>query len=240
MAGGIEMHAALAHGAFLSIPIPLPAGGSVTCFGGDQAWYGTRVGRLSGCGAVAAADVFAYLARRDRALSALFQGDANALTKESFLAHMSDVIAFVRPTSLHRMDIPYGGLTSIPRFVRYCEAFAQSRGVPLKAVAHDNRGIGYDGVVEVVAAQLRQDNPIAMLNMRNRSLQRVPHRDALGNPIESDLQYHWVVLTAIEKRDGRWVATASSEGCRVEFDFENAWGCDAKTLFGWRGIVYFT
>lgn len=207
-------------------------------YGGDQAWFGTKVGRLSGCGAVAAADMFAYLALRDPKMAALYGGTGKPSVRE-FLRHMDAVIEYVRPSSIPYTDIPYGGLTSIPRFARNCREFAQNRSLGITVQYHTNRETGKDEAVRLTAAQLRADNPVAMLNMQNKSLMHVKHKDALGNPAESDLRFHWVVLTALEMHEGRVVATASSEGCKVEFDFEDAWTCGSRSVFGWRGIVYF-
>ena len=235
-----NMYAELGDAArFLPVADQQADGGVGVYYGGDQAWYGTRVGRLSGCGAVAAADVFAWLARRGGQLERLYHGDPLHPTKTEFLHHMEDVIRFVRPTSIHSLDIPYGGLTSIRRFVRFSEAFAASRGVKLVGHVVENSKMGLNEAIQAALGWLRADYPVAMLNMRNRTLATVPHSDAAGKPIQSDLQFHWVVLTALRHSEGRWIATASSEGCRVEFDFESAWTCDSRTVFGWRGLVCF-
>ncbi len=224
---------------FLPVAEESVVGGAIAYYGGDQAWYGTRVGRLSGCGAVAAADIFAWLARRGGRLKNLYHGDPLHPVKAEFLRHMEDVIRFVRPTSIHSLDIPYGGLTSIKRFVRYSEAFAASRGADLSGEVVEHRNTTVDSAVQAALNWLRADSPVAMLNMRNQCLASVPHADALGTPTQSDLQFHWVVLTALQRRSGRWIATASSEGCRVEFDFESAWTCGSRGLFSWRGLVCF-
>ncbi len=224
---------------FLPVTDQQTDGSAAVYYGGDQAWFATRVGRLSGCGAVAAADVFAWLARRGGQLEKLYHGDPLHPAKAEFLRHMEDVIRFVRPTSIHSLDIPYGGLTSIKRFVRFSEAFAASRGVKLAGHVVENNKMELNEAAQVVLGWLRADYPVAMLNMRNRALAAVPHADAAGNPTQSDLQFHWVVLTALRRSEGRWIATASSEGCRVEFDFESAWTCDSRAVFGWRGLVCF-
>jgi hypothetical protein len=213
--------------------------GHTVFYGADQAWFQTRVGRYSGCGATAAADIFAYLALRSPQLKNLYADSAEELTLERFLRHMDAVIQYVPPGHIPKIDVPYAGLTSLPRFTRYCDAYLASRSVPLKGHYHSNRQISAEQAAGLIEEQLSQDNPVALLIMQNRKLKSVSYTDVHGKPGVTDLRFHWVVITAIESTDkGRFI-TASSEGAKVTFDFADAWNCDAGSVFGWRGIVYF-
>lgn len=224
---------------FLPIITTDAGGAKLVHYGGDQAWYKTRVGKYSGCGAVAAADIFAYLARQNSGLKSLYTDDSPEISAERFLEHMDDVIKYVKPGKIPFIDMPYSGLTSLPRFVRYCEAFAHSRGVGLKGNYHTNKELDVHRAVAKIEEQLADDNPIALLNMQNVKLKDVKHTDVYGNPIVSDLRFHWIVITQMERTDDAAVITGSSEGFRVVVDFNDVWNTDSESAFGWRGIVYF-
>lgn len=98
-------------------------GDGIFC-GGDQAWFDTTVGRHSGCGTVAAADITAYLAQQHPGLRRLYNGGGDSpadgstyvpagsstacaadsleagspvLSKEEFLRHMCELYTYVRP-----------------------------------------------------------------------------------------------------------------------------------------------
>jgi hypothetical protein len=212
----------------------------VTFYGGDQAWFRTRVGKYSGCGATAAADIFAYLAFRDPQWKDLYHDGSQGLTVDGFRQHMEAVIKYVPPGKIPLVDMPYSGLTSLPRFTRYCDAYLASRNVPLKGHYYSNRETDLQQVTALVEEQLANDNPIALLIMQNRKVKSVAYTDVYGNPAVTDLRFHWVVITSIESKPDSTSITVSSEGARVVVDLDDLWNCDNGSFFSWRGIVYFS
>jgi hypothetical protein len=220
------------------VPIVLRGeNGAVTFYGGDQAWYKTRVGRISGCGAVAAANIFAYLAMRNAEYKGLFTNDSTEISVETFLRHMDDVIKFVAPLSIPGTDIPAGGLTSLPKFARNCEEFAARRGVAAKGRCCRGTDTSFIQASAIIAEQLARDNPVALLIMQNRHMRRVEYVDAYGKAAESDMEYHWVAVTAMRVEEGRAWVDVSSEGAKAALDFTKVWN-EGETLFGTHGLVY--
>jgi hypothetical protein len=213
-------------------------GRAVTFYGGDQAWFKTRVGRYSGCGSVAAADMFAYIAMRNPSYTRLFENDSQDISVDTFLKHMDAVIKYVSPLSVPGLDIPYGGLTSLPKFARNCEDFAASRGVALKARYISGEDATAEQAAAVIAEQLSRDNPLALLIMQNRKMRKIKYTDALGNPAESDMRFHWVAVTSMAKTPGGTTIEVSSEGGRATLDFGDVWD-KSESVFGIHGIVYF-
>jgi hypothetical protein len=207
-------------------------------YGGDQAWFRTKVGRVSGCGAVAAANMFAYLAMQNPDLHTLFRNDSQEITVDAFRAHMGSVIRFVAPLSIPGIDIPIGGLTKLSKFARGCEAFAAGRGAALRGVCFGLADGGREEACALVAEQLRNDNPVALLVMQNRKLRRVAHADAYGRPAVSDMRFHWVVITSMRISEGKTLIGVSSEGCKAVLDFADVWGGGGGFVFGEHGLVY--
>jgi hypothetical protein len=223
------------------VPVQLQEDGKiVTFYGGDQQWYKTRVGRYSGCGAVAAADIFAYLALRNPGLESLFNRAYPEITVESFLAHMDAVIHYVSPLHIPGIDVPYGGLTSLPRFTKNCEDFAASRGVAMVGRHLSGQDIDMDKAAGIIGGQLSVDNPVALLIMQNKKLKHIEYTDPRGKPAVSDMRFHWVVITAMRRQAGKTLITVSSEGACAEMDFDDVWNGAGDVLFGTHGIVYFT
>lgn len=225
---------------FLPVTLEDANGTTVKYYGGDQSWFSTRVGRYSGCGAVAAADIFAYLALQNPALSALYDSDSPGMTKERFLTYMEVVLKYVAPLKIPFTDIPYGGLTSLERFTRYCDRFIKSRGVKLKGRYIDGKTLKLEQAVDEIAAQLEKDNPVALLVMQNSKLKCVSYTDAHGEPVTADVRFHWMVITALEKTGDKIEITVSSEGGKLKLDFTDVWTCDCDSKVGWRGLVYFS
>ena len=212
-------------------------GCAVTFYGGDQAWFKTRVGRYSGCGAVAAADIFAYLALQNPAMKSLFENDSPEISVDAFLAHMDAVIKFVAPLSIPGTDIPYGGLTSLPKFARNCEEYASSRGIIAKCSFFSGADTGFERTVEIVSEQLSRDNPVALLIMQNRKMKKIQYTDAYGRPAESDMRFHWVAITALRKTPDKATIEVSSEGGRATLDFGDVW-IGRESVLGVHGIAY--
>lgn len=225
--------------AFLPVASSEKDGSRVVYYGGDQAWFKTRVGRFSGCGAVAAADIFAYLALRDPAMRSLFSADSGEITVDSFRNHMEETIRFVAPSKIPFVDVPYGGLTSLSKFTRRAEEFTASRGIKLKGQFFSAYDLDFNAAAERIGEQLALDNPVALLTMLNNKLKSVPYTDPHGKPAVTDLRYHWMVITAIKRVGDRAEIVVSSEGARVAVDFNDAWTSDAGSPMAWRGIVYF-
>jgi hypothetical protein len=215
-------------------------GNGITYYGGDQAWFGTRVGRISGCGAVAAANLFAYLARNHPDAARLFPVDQEEITVDAFRMFMEEVIRFVAPIKVPFMDMPLLGLPLVSRFAHRCVRFAADRNVHLRAHCHHLEMMDKDSAAALIREQLALDNPPALLNMLNPNLTKIAYTDAHGQPVTTDFQYHWVIITSIGTVDGRTAIDVSSEGAKARLFIDDVCNDGKNTIFGRRGIVHFS
>ena len=105
--------------------------GSTRFSGGSQLWLDSKIGRDTGCGAVAAANALAALAsKREEIATALgLSKEADgSFTKESYLAFMEEVFAAVGTWHLFGHAAGIG----ITRLIVNTLRFAKKRGVYLK------------------------------------------------------------------------------------------------------------
>ena len=54
-------------------------------FGGNQFWYSTHVGKVSGCGPVAAANILAYLAQTYPEMTQLYKYNLSSINQDDYL-----------------------------------------------------------------------------------------------------------------------------------------------------------
>ncbi|MDO4565706.1 MAG: hypothetical protein Q4B42_00075 [Oscillospiraceae bacterium] len=195
--------------------------GAALSFGGNQRWLAEgRPEALAkcSCGAVAAADLFLYLARSrpqwESPLCAAF-ARAEELSKEEYLRYLSEVLArYARP-------LPYFGKTGFGLAQGINRYFAENR-LGLKAKWRQTALDG--GALMRIAAQLADDLPVILsipsfplkiksLNMYRRSREGRGLTDALRYKNRSG---HFVTACALEDR----VLTVSSWGKRFYLDCE--------------------
>lgn len=208
--------------------LPIVQGGTVF-YGGDQEWFRFTVGRYSGCGAVAAANITAYLAIRQPALRRLY--GRPDLQIGHFREHMEDVYRWVRPWKVPFVpqDFPpwktFGwglGVWPLGRFARGTERFARSRGVSLGRRQISSRH-SMEELTAFIRDSLKRDCPVAMLIGRNPRYEReIVERPGGTCWAQTHFSMHWVVITALAKRDGNVMVKVSTWGGYSWLDLE-AW-----------------
>lgn len=224
-------------------------GDEIFC-GGDQAWFDTTVGRHSGCGTVAAADITAYLAQRHPELRRLYNGGGDGpadapgdgstddlvaggpvLQKEDFLRHMRELYTWVRPWKVpfvpenrppHR-DFGWGlGIWPPCRFAHGTERFARSRGIRLRNRRISSRR-SMEELTAFIADSLERDCPVAMLIGRKPRYERETVERPDGFKwMQTHFSMHWVVITMLTNQSGKVIVKASTWGGYAWLDLE-AW-----------------
>ncbi len=224
---------------FVSIRVDDTEKGASIFYGGDQIWYPSYTGKVSACGAVAAANIFAYLAQNKPEYEGLFLYKELIIPKERFISHMVEVMRYVSPIKMPLLDLPLLGLPFLTRFTHGGIRYAASKGIRLKGHYYTHRDFTFSQAVDCIREQLSWDNPVALLNIKNNSLKRIKYIDGYGRPVQADFQFHWVTITGISETNGRIIIDVSSEGGKAVLDFYEVWENEKDSFFGKRGIVYF-
>lgn len=220
------------------IPVVLNGNPDVTFYGGDQNRFLKYSERASACGTVAAANIFAYIYRNSAELKDLLPRSESVIKADKYLAFMTEVIKYVSPVRITVLHIPVWGITSSQRFAEMCGQFIRAKNLHLTDRIISNKTSGIDEAAEIIADQLTKDNPVALLNLRNPGLKNITYTDSYGKAIKTDFQFHWVVITAIERHDADISVTVSSEGSKAILDFRKIW--DSKNYFlNTADLVYF-
>lgn len=202
-------------------------------YGGDQAWFDSTVGKCSGCGTVAAADITAYLAGQREELRRLcpVSKRGSVMKKEDFLTHMCEVYAWVKPWKVpfvsekHSPFKNFGwglGVWPPSRFACGVKRFARSRGVRLKARRISSRRTMKE-LTDFVSGSLERDCPVAMLigTKPKYELEPVERPDGF-KWTQTHFSLHWVVITMLTKREGKVIVKVSTWGGYSWLDLE-AW-----------------
>ncbi len=155
-------------------------------FGGNQAWFSTKVGRDSGCGVTSASDITAYLAKYDERYSKLYEYDKDNLNKDDFLKHMEDVYKYMPPTKVPFKDKILMGVPLAESYKRGVRRFAKSRGVNLKVKIFDKPKTTYN-IIQFIKEALSKDRPVAMIQWEN---ERLP-----------EYKFHWMSIIKLKKND---------------------------------------
>lgn len=207
--------------------------GNEVYYGGDQDWFDTTVAKYSGCGTVAAADITAYLAGRQRGLQGLchVSGDISAIRKEDFLTHMCELYAWVKPWKVpfvsekHPPWRGFGwGLGVWPpcRFACGVKRFARSRGIRLESVKISSSRSMTD-LTGFIRDSLERDCPVAMLiGRRPRYERQLVERPDGFKWMQTHFSMHWVVITMLTKQAGKVIVKVSTWGGYSWLDLE-AW-----------------
>jgi hypothetical protein len=219
--------------------LPITKSNGTTFYGGNQSWFSTNVGRSSGCGTVAAANITAYLARKHSILRALYSYDIDNITIDDFTNHMYDVFPYVSPLKIPFFDKPAGGIP----FLSWCSngivSYAQSKGIKLNAHWSDDSPT-FENAVKYIRAGLDKDCPVALINWWNPKLKNVQWTNPDTGVIRRlNFQFHWVTITALtggSPTDEVYI-DVSSWGSKVTLNFNHIWNC--RYIFGYQGIIYF-
>lgn len=213
---GNDWGALLEDSAFLSIKDQ----NSILHYGGNQAWFTDHFLRLAGCGTVAAADITAYVARRN-SWQSLYGGDlfSKTIPLMEFQTHMHAVVDKLKPTSKGIPDVGY--------FQNGFESFLNTKGFEGK-VWYEQRGSN-KSPDQIKAAglfilfNLLQDRPIACIHWFGASHLKVYNPEECGESI-ANMNWHWVVITELYCVNKELFVGISSEGKRYRFALKNFLG----------------
>lgn len=174
-------------------------------YGADQQWFKKRTHAISGCGPTTAALITMYMA-------AVFPKNCNALypnefpaKKDDFIAHMSDVREYVKPSLM--------GLTNILFFKSSTVAFAKSKGVSIRAQQISpklNVGIAYGFIKQAINEKYMP----ALLILRNPSKEL------------AEFTWHWMAVTGYD--NDKNTIFISTHGKESELAFELVWNQQKK------------
>jgi len=224
--------------------------GSITYYGGDQAWFHRYSQQFGGCGPTAAANILAYMATTNAELSKLYDYDMKNIYRADFVSFMEDVYKYVTPMEVpvfnkqsdkinSQVGIPTLGLINLNKFARSVEKYAKGKGVNLEAnwceanTREDARNY--------ISKGLKKDRPVAMINMFRPV-------DMLWTDPETNItstttyKQHWVTVTGIidNKTTGEETLEVSSWGGRALIDFKKLFNnIKWYEKFFQAGFVYF-
>lgn len=227
------------------IPVVLNGNPDVVFYGGDQNRFLKYGDRTSACGTVAAANLFAYIYRNSAEFKDLLPRSEPVITTGDYMAFMTEVIKYVSPLRITVLHIPVWGITSSQKFAEMCGQFIRAKNLSLTDRIISNKTSGIDEAAGIIADQLAKDNPVALLNLRNPGLKNISYTDSYGKTVKTDFQFHWVVITSIEKHDDNISVTVSSEGSKAILDLNKIWNSrnyflNAMERFAFLAdIVYF-
>ena len=185
--------------------------GEAPFFGCDQQWYGTEWQRRAGCGPTVAATLFYYL----------FRPGKRCFSQAEWLDRMEEVWLYVTPTER--------GMPTTDLFIQSVSSFAAAKQRELSHACcevPEERGHrpALNEVVDFLRSGLRQDAPVAFLNLCNGEEENL-HR------------WHWVTVVGMEyAADGsQAVLYTLDEGRKKTVDL----GLWLKTTVLGGGFVYF-
>ncbi len=191
---------------------------SQSAFGCDQTWYASAWQRQAGCGPCTAATILFYLARSRAFLDHLYTPGSQI--KEDFQHFMNDIWQYVTPGTLgvNEASILADGVVDYARD-HGIQLTAHVMTVPRRKIRHE----GYPVFDRFIREGLRQDCPVAFLNLSNGGLKNLD-------------SWHWVTITELSGSDSSvGQATISDSGYRKVIDL-SAW-YDASRWGG--GAVWF-
>ena len=212
MEDGGDYQVQLAYADFL----PIRAEGRLH-YGGGQAWFQEPFYAKAGCGSVAVADLMAYAALHD-GKEGLYVGpdEGDTLSQDGFLQHMDAVIDVLTPTAL--------GIPWVPFLQCGAERFARAHGYEVAQwhVLHGQRkGASAQKEAEnYVLFNLLENRPMACIHWGGVKALSVQNHTEVPEGHVVDMNWHWVVVTALEKRGGVGWVTVSSCGWKYVLPFE--------------------
>lgn len=204
--GDLPYCATLAHTDFLSIQ-----GKNRRYYGGDQAWYAQRFHRKAGCGTVAVACITAYLGLYD-GKPQLYAGkqEGGRLTVPGFLPHMDAVMETLSPTSF--------GIPWVPYLQRGAERFMQTRQMEV-AEWFSLHGVcrcesSLRNAEAYLLCNLINNRPMACIHWGGVKALPVLNPDHVPEGKNVDMNWHWVIVTGMERSAEEWTVTISSCGSK--------------------------
>lgn len=198
--------------------------GSVS-YGGAQAWFEEELGRTSGCGSVAAANMLACLAKKypdfQKKWNLDFQENGR-ISRESFLDFQESVFSFV---GSWRWPKPMG--IGIWRYTRRTLLYAASRQVYLQPHALVTSCISdHERPLAFIRGGLKRAGAVTLLTTWNSF---------------ADIKNHFITITDIEKTDGGEVLLeVSTWGKKAVYSYDEIWQSWQSCRAVGTALVYFT
>ncbi|MDS0524638.1 hypothetical protein NNC19_03035 [Clostridium sp. SHJSY1] len=169
--------------------------GSKHYYGGDQGWFKEEVFKRVGCSTVAAANIAAYLSLRDTNILYSYTD----MNKDNFLKHMESLGKYVYP------DETLGIISSLYFMDKFVD-FARNRGIELKSNWITTEE-DFDKIKDFLKCALRNDNPVALLMLKNRILK--------------EFDWHWMTITRLFENENKTYLTVSTWGERRVITLED-------------------
>lgn len=174
-------------------------------FGGNQDWFPTKWQRDSGCGPTAAATMLSYFSLRrkcERICPKIVNG-AQPINREDMADFMNTVWNYVTPGTM--------GVHRTAQFIGGVSDFMQSLGYGIRAKElvfprMATKRCCQEQAAEFICSGLENDMPVAFLNYSNGMCDNMS-------------SWHWVSITALEKRGEQLLVTISDEGEMKTIDF---------------------
>ncbi|AEV28671.1 hypothetical protein SpiGrapes_0844 [Sphaerochaeta pleomorpha str. Grapes] len=170
-----------------------------TIYGCDQLWYHSYWQRLSGCGPSTATNLMLYFQNKGSIPTKIAVHD-----KKTFTALMELLWQFVTPR--------YQGVHLLSQFYQGVEGYMQSikgslDSSYLEIPKEKELRPSFDSIVEFIVEGLKNDSPIAFLNLSRGSLKNLD-------------EWHWVTLVGIryEENSGCYYATIYDASKKWDID----------------------
>lgn len=214
-----QMLAGLNQTDLINIPYIAPTTGeTAVAFGCDQDWYGSHWQRQAGCGPCTSATLLLYLARSRTSYERLYPQTVQ--DQAFFTTFMDHIWTYVTPghMGVNEASMLVNGIV---KYAATCSVFLEAATFPIPG--QKNRRKPLESFQEFVCEGLRQDSPVAFLNLSNGGLTNLD-------------SWHWIAITALYLHDGeKLLAEVSDSGERKLIDL--AYWYNSSRLGG--AAVYF-
>ncbi len=179
-----------------------------TYYGGDQNWHTHHMMKLGGCSAICACEQCVQAARDFAGLRGLYPYDPNHVSKTDFLRFFETMFRYIYPG--------IGGLTSVDKFERMFQRYAESVNVPISFQKLDGHA-DIEQAKTFVKEAIDDGVPVMYLMLK--------HADVAFDEFE----WHWFNLTGYEQHADTMTTTFATWGRKCSFDFVRAW--DTRRFF---------
>ncbi|GKX29572.1 hypothetical protein SH1V18_20520 [Vallitalea longa] len=178
-------------------------------YGGDQSWFSSPYTTSNSCGAVAAANITAYNAKRyPSAYGDLYNGsgkDTGIFSQNNFISHMEKLYDCMDP-----------GLIGVPSCSEFKSGMSDYFNDCLVCTlnAFDINTSRYDVFIEGVTEGLSHGAPIAFIFW-----------DAENGSVSTDFSFHWITMTKYYKDNNSEIEyfACSSWGTRYSLPLYDYW-----------------
>lgn len=190
-------------------------------YGGKQSWFNKSIDRSSGCGVVAATNIFAYLLKvDDEKYKYLYSGNVNKITKDDFKINMNEVYKYITPIHIWNpfSKVNSWGVPTISYFTNGVKKYSQSKGTKLR-IYKKGTCTKYENAVKFIKSALDKKLPIAIITVLNSYYKLYTN--------------HWMTITDLKEDKNKVVVTVSTWGEKKDLLFKELW----EHSF-YKGLVY--